>query len=420
MINIQNSTIPQIKKGLIYYVIVFTPCILIINLGLGSQHEPLLIAGFLINQIINWFVILGAAIIIRNTYNNKLWPLILISLVILSKICSKILGDPVNVHLFYKIMSGAMFLVLGTIYAHKYYYRLIYKPVLVICFINVIWMVFQMLNLGPWTQFLATEQVIPDEKITYNILFSPLETLRVTVIQSRPSGLLRSNNILSGVLLFAFAIHLSREQRILWWGSVVLCAMVVLASARIVYVGFILMSLMLLVKGSRYQKIHIIYCFLIIGIMLWLYSIFFPGLFYRYWTYDRFFYSFFIRLNNIVDNMSLTSFGWYLKDTFLQDTPYVKYLIGGQIISGYTTIAKYIHYWPYFLMLLLVFLFYYKRGFQLQRFIFPQLTWLTILCLLVFIVYPAAVPMFRSSFLWFIGGFAFLPLVTISKSRYLV
>ncbi|MBL7086537.1 MAG: hypothetical protein ISS28_05510 [Candidatus Cloacimonetes bacterium] len=410
---------PQIKKGLLYYVIVFTPCILIINLGLGSQQEPLLIAGFPINQIINWFVILGTAIIIRNTYNNNLWPLILISLVILSKIVSKILGDPVHFHLFYKIMSGTMFLVLGTIYAHRYYYRLIYKPVLVICFINVIWMVFQMLNLGPWTQFLATEQAIPDEKITYNILFSPIETLRVNVIQSRPSGLLRSNNILSGVLLFALAIHLSWGKRILRWGTIVLCAMIVLASARVVYTGFILMGLMLLAKGSRYKKKHLMYCLLIIGVMLWLYSIFFPGLFDRYWTYDRFFYSFFIRINDIVNNMSLTNIKWFLKDTILLNTPVAEWVEPGSMISGYTILSKNLHYWPFFLISFLVLSFYYKKGFQIQRIIFPQLTWLSSLCLLVCIVYLAAVPMLIAQFYWFIGGFALLPFSVLLEQKWI-
>ncbi len=413
----QNSTKPQTRKGLIYYVIILTPCILIINIGLGSQLDPFTIAGFPLSQVVNWFVILGAAVIIRDTYNNKLWPLILILLIIFSKLGSNVLGGPAIFYLFYRIMLSALFLVLGAIYAHKGYYRLIYKPLLVICFVNVIWMVFQMLNLGDWTQFLTTE-AIPAQRITYDILFVPLETLRTTGIQSRPTGLLRSNNALSGVLLFVLAIHLSREKRILWWGTVVLCAMIVLASARIVYTGFVLMGLMLLVKGSRYQKIHIIYSCLTIGIMLWLYSIFFPGLFDSYWTFDSFFYSYFIRLNNIVDNMSLTGIGWYLKDTFLEGTPVRHSPTEDPIMSGYTIFAKYMHYWPYFLVLFLIFLFYYKKGFQLQRYIFPQLTWLSILCLSVFIVYPTAVPIFRSSLYWFIGGFALLPIFTIVQRHY--
>jgi len=175
---------------------------------------------------------------------------------------------------------------------------------------------------------------------------------------------------------------------------------------------------MLLVQGSRYQKKHLMYCLLTIGVMLWLYSILFPGLFNRYWTYDRFFYSFYIRINDIVDNISLTSIKWFLKDTILLNTPKAGWVETGSMISGYTTFAKYLHYWPFFLICFLVLSFYYKKGFQIQRIIFPQLTWLSSLCLLVCIVYLAAVPMILAQFYWFIGGFALLPLSVLIKHRW--
>ena len=72
-------------------------------------------------------------------------------------------------------------------------------------------MIFQILNLGDWTQFLSTESTFAyGDKLTYDMLFVPLDQLQFSVIQARPSGFLRSNNILSGVLLFALALNYSR------------------------------------------------------------------------------------------------------------------------------------------------------------------------------------------------------------------
>ena len=133
---------PKIKKGPIYYAIIFTPLLLIINLGLGSQADPLTIVGFPLNEIVNWIVILGAAIVVRSTYRSSLWPVILIALIISVKMASVVFGRPQDIEFLYRIFLLILFIALGNIYIYKYL-DLVYKQVMIICLINAIIMIFQ-------------------------------------------------------------------------------------------------------------------------------------------------------------------------------------------------------------------------------------------------------------------------------------
>ena len=110
----------QMKKGLIHYATVLTPCLLIINLGLGSQIDPFTIAGFPLNQVVNWIVILSAAIVLWNTYRTSLWPFINIAGVIFSKLASLILENPFYAEIIYKVFLLALFFAIGVIYIYKY------------------------------------------------------------------------------------------------------------------------------------------------------------------------------------------------------------------------------------------------------------------------------------------------------------
>ena len=399
-----------------YYAIRFTPFLLVVNLGLGSQQHPLTFFGFPLNQIINWFVILGASIVVKNTYPARLWPIITIACVISSKFLSTILGYPPPVELVYRVFLSGLFFTVGIIYLYRYL-DLFYKQMLIICFFNVIMMVLQVTNAGEWTQFLSTESTFKyAEKITYDVLFVPLEQLQFSIIQGRPSGFLRSNNILSGVLLFALALHFSRfKNRRKWWGTFVLCSMIVLASARIVYVGYFVILVLLLLKGNKAQRKSLINSFILLLILLQVYSFFLPGLFDRFWEYSNLTYSIFLRLNDIVGSLGTENFLRILLEKPLEGTPIATWAAADEVLSGYTLLLNYV---PYLVTLFLVLLPLYIRGIRIQNRIFPHLTWPSILCLIVFILYPAAVPIFRDQFYWVIGGFALLPIFIMMQPNY--
>ena len=129
------------------------------------------------------------------------------------------------------------------------YFNLIHKQVLFIAFINVIMMILQLSNAGEWTQFLSTESTeLFGEKLMYDTLFVPLEQLNYSVIQARPSGFLRSNNILSGFLIFALAIHLTRTKNQSILSTSILTLMIVLSSARLAYISYLFMFIIHIIR----------------------------------------------------------------------------------------------------------------------------------------------------------------------------
>lgn len=404
---------PQMKKGLIYYATVLTPCLLIINLGLGSQRDPITIAGFPLNQVVNWFVILGAAIVVKNSYRSRLWPVIIIIGVIFSKLGSVILGKPPSVENIYRIFLLIFFMIMGIVYIYKYL-DLVYKQVLIICLINVIMMILQVANAGEWTQFLYTGSLLEGKIIMYDTLFVPLNQFQYSMMQARPTGFLRASGTLSGVLLFALALHFSRDNHRLWWGTFILCAMIVLANARIVYMGYLMMGLLILFLGNRIQRKNIMYSIVQMILLLKAYSFFFPALSQRYWTTASFFSSFIIRINDIITQFDSNSYISIFLVNLLGDTNFVYETEGGPS-SGYFLLIKYL---PFLMVLILISLPYYIKSFRMQSSLFPHLPWVTILCLLVFTLYPAAVSIFNDQFYWMIGGFALSPFFILLPSQY--
>mgnify|MGYP001199309234 CR=1 FL=1 len=390
-----------------YYAILYTPGLLIVNLGLGSQSDPILIFGFLLNQVVNWLVIIGAAIVVRNAYKKSVWPVVIIVGVFFTKILEIVFDGHPATYLSYKFFLLVLFLVFGVIYIYKYL-DLLYKHVLIICLFNVIMMVFQILNLGDWTQFLSTESTFTyGEKLTYDMLFVPLDQLQFSVIQARPSGFLRSNNILSGVLLFALALHYSRGENRLKWGTLVLSSMIILASAKIVYVGFILMGILLLLKGDRRNRKFLFKSILLLVLLLIIYSFLFPGLFYRYWTSEALFYNISIRINNIISAMDSDSIFRAQLEGYFHYAPRASWETETTVLSGYTLLVNYMRY---IIIIFLMMLPLYLKGVRRLNNNYPNLTWVTILCMLVFVIYPAAVPIFKDQFYWMVGGFALAPL----------
>ena len=377
---------------------------------MGSQHNPITIAGVLLSQIINWIVIIGAAIVYKNIYNKSIWPIIIIISIILSKSASVLFGKPPIIEFIYSCFLFTLFLAMGIIYIQRYLY-LFYKLVMIICLINTIMMFFQIIDAGEWTHVLYSQEA---EIITYDILFVPLSNYQYSMFQARPTGFLRASGILSGVVLFAMALHFSRYKRRLWWGTLVLCTMTVLSSARIVYIGYLVMVLLLLIRGDRIQRVSAIYSLITLSLLLLLYSFLFPGLFQDFWTIGTFFSSFYIRINDIITVLGVENSIRIYLENYLIDSPRVtEEYIGGFTSSGYKQILMYL---PYFIISVILIIPHYLKGFKKQRNLFPHLKWVTTLCLIVFILYPAAIPIFRSQFYWLVAGFSLSPLFILLPS----
>ena len=126
-------------------------------------------------------------------------------------------------------------------------------------------------------------------------------------------------------------------------------------------------------------------------------------------------YSIFLRLNDIVGSLGTENFLRILLEKPLEGTPIATWAAADEVLSGYTLLLNYV---PYLVTLFLVLLPLYIRGIRIQNRIFPHLTCPSILCLIVFILYPASVPIFRDQFYWVIGEFALLPIFIKMQPNY--
>ena len=236
----------------------------------------------------------------------------------------------------YKICLCALFFLVGTVFIRRYLY-LVYKQVLIICFLNVILMTLQVSGAGKWTQFMATE----GEKTSYPTLFVQEKYLQASTVQRRPSGFLHSNNYLSIIVLFGMALHFSRNKNKLKWGTCVLIAMGVLSMAKIVFLVYILMGIAIFLRGNKVQKVTFANSLLLAVGYMYLYFILFPGLFSSQMNYYHITYSLFIRMNNIIDAFDKNSVIAKTIEPLLKHTPKAPWAnIGDNYISGYTPLVK--------------------------------------------------------------------------------
>ena len=402
-------------KVLVYIATVLAPFLLIINQGFGSQQEPILFLGIELNQFLNWLVILFFIIVCRNTFKHSYMFLFFCIALIFSKVLNVLFPESILYYGFYKFFLLSITFLGGFIYMNKHF-NLIHKQVLFIAFINVIMMILQITNVGEWTQFLSTESTeLFGEKLMYDTLFVPLEQLNYSVIQARPSGFLRSNNILSGFIIFALAIHLSRTKKQSIFSTSILTLMIVLSSARLAYISYLFMFIILIFSGNRFLIKNAIVSFISMMFWIFLYSIFFPGLFDNYWNFDSLTYNLFIRINDIISNIQL-SFIQDIFSNFMYFTPKADWDLTDSVLSTFSIFIKYFEYFLIISLLSIMILYRSRKKFLKLK---PEFKYVSIFCIINLILYAAAVIIILDQFYWFTAGFALCSLCYYLPNSYL-
>jgi hypothetical protein len=407
-------------KVLVYIATVLAPFLLIINQGFGSQREPILFFGIELNQFLNWLVILFFIIVCRNTFKHSYMFLVFCIALIFSKVFNILFPESVLFYGFYKFFLLSITFVGGFIYMNKHF-NLIHKQVLFIAFINVIMMILQLSNVGEWTQFLSTESTeLFGEKLMYDTLFVPLEQLNYSVIQARPSGFLRSNNILSGFAIFALAIQLSRTKDQSIFSTSILTLMMVLSSARLVYISYLFMFIILIFSGNRFLIKKAMVSFISMIFWIFLYSIFFPGLFDNFWNFDSLTYNLYIRINDIIANIQLSFIQDIFSDLFYF-TPQADWDFGVNkgldgVLSTFSIFIKYLEYFILISLLLIIILYRSRKKFLKLK---PEFKYISLFCIINLVLFAAAVIIILDQFYWFTAGFALCSLFYYLPNSYL-
>jgi hypothetical protein len=370
-----------------------------------------MLGPFYVGQIISWFNDACAAAIVIMAFRYKLWTFMLVFIIIAAKITSIATGGAAS-NIVYLIFLNVLYCITGAIIAIRHY-DIIYKQLLFICFINVIFMFLQVAGVGEWTQFLTTHGDKLAEQV--ETLFVTSNQPSYSYIQSRPAGLLHSNIVLSLIVLFALALHLGRQYGRFAAGTYILCAMAVLSMAKIVFFGMIVMTVVMMITGNRLQRISVFKAAAVFIFMLCLYALLFPSVFHNIIRFEVFRYSFFIRLNDIISIARDRGVMWDAMEQALAGTPSATWLEEGEHISGY---SYFITMLPYVIASLPFLTFFFIFGYRKMCGRYPQLSNTTILTFLVILFYPFIFPVWRAQIYWFMAGFALLPLFVQFMPRY--
>jgi len=364
-------------------------------------------------RLIGWMTLLSASVIVTSHFRGKLWPMILVTLVPISKIFQGPTGTPdEGLKLsYYIVLYGALISLSGSIMITSRF-NLVYKQLYYICLLNILFMFMQVAGIADWSQFATThaESIID----TYPIAFFN-RTDVFDISQLRPAGLLYANQYLSMIALFGLVLHFSRKSEGFKSGTIVVCTMAVLAMAKLVFLGLILISLFIIIAGNKYQRRSMLKGITITLLLIYLYKLFFPGLFEANLNSAQIIYSASTRISNILykqGNEDALSTLRLMADEYKNEDIHMKILMSSELeedlqISGYEDLIEIL---PQFIIALLIIIPFYIWGYLKVRQRFQDLTILIITSSIIAIIIPSAGPLWGSPMYLFICGFAFLPL----------
>lgn len=383
---------------------------LVLSTVLGNQPSE---DVQLIGQAVAWLNMLAATLVLWKTVRHKLWIVILVICIIISKIL-RIVTMSSSADIAYLIFFNFLFCSAGAVVLFQMPNR-IYKQLMIICLLNLLFMVFQVTGLGAWSQVFTThgEGSMTEPVST---LFVPEYNIDYLVIQGRPAGLSYSNIILCLILLFALVLHFSRTKGKVWWGTIVLSSMIVLAMSKLVFFGFILIFLCLMIMGSAKQKYAIFKAFTLTVILFLLYWLLFPGLAAFNLSSDTISTSIFLRLNDIVNAISQDNQMRDFLDVYLEGTAQFTWGEEGDFVSGYAKLVKNL---PMILPIMAAGAGIFIIGMLKLKKTDPELTAKVILAILVVGIYPVAFPCWGVQLYWFIAGLGLLPFYCLLRFRFL-
>lgn len=397
--------------GKAHYVLLLPS--LIITMVLVNQSDKLFI---FIGQLTGWLSYIFAALVVLNSFQNKLFVYLLFFLIIATKFLS-ILSGSSSMETMYIICQNTLFCIAGTVVAFLKP-DLIYKQIMVFCILNVVFMILQITGVGGKLVMIFTthgEGAVAPEMT----LFKEEENLNYLLIQGRPAGLTQANIILSLIIIFAIAIHFSRQHHVFRWGTLLLSLLITLSMAKMAYLGFIISSLIILIWGECFQKMRVLRASIFIFIFLLLYTLLFPGLAAVNLSKETIDASIFLRANDIMFALKPE----YLSDEskpFFEGTSFFYGGEEGEFVSGIASVVTKVYdHLALFITGLIILILLYLSGFRKLKSRFPYIRLKIITVLVIISIFPVTHPIWPFQIYWFFLGYGLLPFYSYIHPRFM-
>lgn len=387
--------------------------LLLVNVTVANQLWTL--GPLFISQVLFfWPAIVCAFIIVLLSWPRSLWPLALLAGVIGARMIGANQSEG-WLYLLYAVPLHGLFLLAGSIVALKRR-ELLFRQLRFYLALSVPLMFLQVAGAGDWTLALNTETTAVEEgeiaqaRVTHPTLFVPAsESQRFAIGQSRPSGLMHANNVLSFVIMLALAVQLGRVRTPrLTWADALFCAAMVLAMAKIVVLSFLLMVLWQWLTGSRALRRRVRRLLAVTVLLYATYAVLFPGLFFHHFDLFHISYSVYVRVNDFLGTLDPESpIVQFLKPKLEGTSEFLPDEEGARL-SGYAMVSRAV---PFLILAVPIAYLALRPAFRAVRRRSPEASAVTLLVLGVALLFPAAVPYWASPLYWFVLGIGLMPMV---------
>ncbi|MDA0328572.1 MAG: hypothetical protein O2958_06145 [Gemmatimonadetes bacterium] len=387
---------------------------MLLNVTIANQVWE--VGPFLVGQFLFWPLIASASLVVLLSFGpSSVIPPLIIGGLLMGRALGANSWEGLP-YLIYGVPLASLFVAAGGSAALETPDR-VRRQLRLYFVLTVPFMLLQVAGAGSWTLALNTEALAVPEwqmafaRVSHPTLFVPYGEGQFSIGQSRPAGFMHANNFLSLAIVFGLAAHWGRiRSRRLTWGDAVMCAAVVMAMAKIVMLTLVVMLGWLFWSGStevrsRMRRVLVLF----VGLYS-VYALLFPGLFFHHFRWFHISYSVLIRLNDFVATLdpSLRLVG--VMASMLEGTPQLVDASNPDavgVLSGYAFVSRWL---PVLVPLALVASVLLRRGLRDLREQSVEASRTAELVLIACVLFPAAVPIFRSSVYWYFVGFGVAPI----------
>lgn len=378
--------------------------------------QPFKVA-IIIGQVFGWISYLAAVIFVYASFKRKSLVILFFSSIIFAKFLRVVTAAEIT-ETSYIVLQNCLFCIAGAIILLKRP-DLLYKQVMVFCWMNIIVMFLQTSGIGGSLMQLFTTHGEANLTQPVNTLFVGENDIQYLLVQGRPAGLMDANVLLSLFILFAIGIHFSRSGEEYSWGTPLISAIIVLAMAKIAFLGFLIAVLVISFAGSSIQKRRITRAIVYVVLFFGLYLIVFPGLASVNIAKETIDASIFLRANEIMSvlNPDMFSDGGA---PFFEGTNYFNWGEEGEFVSGVASVITKVYANLYLVICILaVGILLFVLGLKKIKNLGPRINFQVVFILLMVGLFPLTHPIWSRPVYWVMIGFGFLPFFYFFRPQFL-
>jgi hypothetical protein len=387
---------------------------LLVTMILVNQYNT---GAIFLGQLFGWLSYLFAGILLYNSFKNKLGLFFLLLMIIGTKIIGHFDRYDI-IDILYLFFRNSLFCLAGMILVYKNG-ALIYKQIIIFCFINLFFMILQVSGIGGSISMILTTHGEGNFTTPFFSLFKNKNEFQYLLVQGRPSGITQANIILSLLSMFCVVIHLTYEKKVYKYGSWLISSIVVLSMAKKAFLGTLITSIIIFILGNSGLKKRALNFICITIVLILLYFFLFPGLASVNLAKETINASIFLRANEIMSVLNPDLFLIEDKKPFFEGTQMFSFGKEGEFVSGYAIlISRVYNHFVIILFLILFAFFIYKIGINKIKLIDRKNSLTIITIFLVISLFPFTHPVWPFQIYWFLLGYGLLPFVVLFDPKF--